>query len=135
MTVPPDVLMQQAAALHSQGRRLEAIALFRQVLAALPESSEGWYELGYLLKAESQYVEALDAYGQALAKGVTRPEEVHLNRAVIYSDHLRRDEDAQRELRAALELARTMSRRCSISAICTRNAGNGRTRWPVTTVS
>jgi len=105
MTIPPDVLMQQAAALHSQGRSLEAIAMFRQVLAALPEASEGWYELGYLLKAESQFEEALEAYGEALARGVTRPEEVHLNRAVIYSDHLRRDDDAERELKAALQLA------------------------------
>lgn len=105
MTESANALMQQAAALHSQGRHLEAIEIFRQVLATRPESSEGWYELGYLLKAESQYEEALDAYGQALARGVRRPEEVHLNRAVIYSDHLRRDEDAERELRSALTLA------------------------------
>lgn len=105
MTEQATALMQQAAALHSQGRPLEAIEMFRQVLAVLPEASEGWYELGYLLKAESQYEEALEAYGEALARGVSRPEEVHLNRAVIYSDHLRRDEDADRELRAALALA------------------------------
>lgn len=105
MTEPTNALMQQAAALHRQGRRLEAIEIFRQVLATRPESSEGWYELGYLLKAEGQYEEALEAYGQALARGVGRPEEVHLNRGVIYSDHLRRDGDAERELRAALVLA------------------------------
>lgn len=105
MTQPANDLMQQAAALHRQGRRLEAIQIFRQVLATRPDSSEGWYELGYLLKAESQHEEALEAYGQALASGVRRPEEVHLNRAVIYSDHLRRDDDAESELRAALALA------------------------------
>lgn len=105
MTDPAQALMQQAAVLHSQGRQLEAIALFRQVLAMRPESSEGWYELGYLLKAESQYEEALAAYGEALARGIGRPEEVHLNRAVIYSDHLRRDEDAERELGSALALS------------------------------
>jgi tetratricopeptide (TPR) repeat protein len=105
MTEPGNVLLQQAAQLHRQGRRLEAIEIFRQVLATRPESSEGWYELGYLLKAEGMYEDALDAYAQALARGVRRPEEVHLNRAVIYSDHLRRDEDAERELRSALALA------------------------------
>lgn len=98
-------LLDQAATLHRLGRPLEAIELFRQVLATYPESSEGWYELGYLLKAESKYEEALEAYGQALERGVRRPEEVHLNRGVIYSDHLRRDDDAERELRAALALA------------------------------
>lgn len=98
-------LLRDAGALQRQGRGLEAIAIFRQVLADQPGSSEGWYELGYLLKAEGQYEQALQAYGQALALGVRRPEEVHLNRAVIHSDHLRRDDDAERELDAALALA------------------------------
>lgn len=98
-------LLRQAGTLHRQGRGLEAIDIFRQVLADQPGSSEGWYELGYLLKAEGKFEEALEAYGQALAFGVRRPEEVHLNRAVIYSDHLRRDEDAERELKAALVIA------------------------------
>ncbi|HVR81108.1 MAG TPA: sulfotransferase [Luteimonas sp.] len=105
MNEQPDALLEQAATLHRQGRRLEAIEIFRQVLATRPESSEGWYELGYLLKAENKYEEALEAYDQALARGVRRPEEVHLNRGVIYSDHLRRDEEAERELRSALALA------------------------------
>lgn len=105
MTGHADALLEQAAALHRQGRGSEAIALFRQVLATRPESSEGWYELGYLLKAEGEYEQALDAYAQALARGVRRPEEVHLNRAVIYSDHLRRDADAERELESALAIA------------------------------
>jgi hypothetical protein len=102
----PAEMLRQAAALHAQGRGLEAIAIFRQVLATQPDSTEGWYELGYLLKAEGQYEEALEAYGEALARGIRRAEEVHLNRAVIYSDHLRRDADAERELRAALARAR-----------------------------
>ena len=98
-------LLRQAAILHAQGRRQDAIAIFREVLADQPGSSEGWYELGYLLKAEGQFEGALHAYGEALALGIRRPEEVHLNRAVIYSDHLRRDADAQRELEAALAIA------------------------------
>jgi tetratricopeptide (TPR) repeat protein len=35
---------------------------------------------------------------------VTRPEEVHLNRGVIYADHLRQDEAAEREYLSALAL-------------------------------
>lgn len=104
MTGQAEDLLNQAATLHRQGRRSEAIELFRQVLATRPESTEGWYELGYLLKAESRYEEALEAYAQALTLGVRRPAEVHLNRAVIYADHLRRDDDAERELKAALAL-------------------------------
>lgn len=105
MTDQAEALFQQATSLHRQGRRREAIEILRQMLATRPESTEGWYELGYLLKAEGNYDDALVAYGQALARGVTRPEEVHLNRAVIYSDHLRRDEQAEQELEAALALA------------------------------
>ena len=104
MTEQAEALIRQAVALHRQGRRPEAIETYRQVLAIRPESTDSWYDLGYLLKAECKYDDALEAYGQALAHGVGRPEEVHLNRAVIYSDHLRRDEEAERELRAALAL-------------------------------
>ena len=67
-----EALLRQAAMLHAQGRRLEAIAIFQQVLADQPGSSEGWYELGYLLKAEGQFDEALHAYGEALALGRKR---------------------------------------------------------------
>lgn len=98
-------LLEQAASLHAQGRRAEAIALFRQVLARHPDSGEGWYELGYLLKDEGEYEQALDAFARALACGVRRPEEVHLNRGVIFSDRLRRDDEAERELLAALAIA------------------------------
>jgi len=105
MTDGSEALLRQAETLHRQGRRPEAIELFRQVLAARPNEIEGWYELGYLLKAEGRYEEALEAYGCALSRRISRPEEVHLNRAVIYSDHLRRDELAEQELMAALTIA------------------------------
>lgn len=98
-------LLQEAQLLHRQGQRGEALDIYRQVLAEQPAASEGWYELGYLLKTDGQFEEALAAYGQALSFGIRRPEKVHLNRAVIYSDHLRRDEDAERELEAALVVA------------------------------
>jgi tetratricopeptide (TPR) repeat protein len=97
--------LARASALHREGRRAEAIAGFEQALSLAADAAEGWYELGYLYKAEGRYEEALAAYGSALAHGVARPEEVHLNRAVILSDHLRRDDAAAEELAAALALA------------------------------
>jgi len=45
--------------------------------------------------------EAEAAYQRLLAR---RPEEVHLNRGIIYSECLRRDEAAAAELRAALAI-------------------------------
>lgn len=105
MSLSADQLLIQAAHAQRQGRRGEALNLFAQSLRLQPEASERWYEFGYLLKAEGRYEEALDAYARALAAGVSRPEEVHLNRGVIYTDHLRRDAEGERELVAALSLA------------------------------
>jgi Sulfotransferase family/Tetratricopeptide repeat len=51
-----------------------------------------------------EFTAALDSYGEALARGARGPEEIHLNRAVIFADCLRQDEAAERELRAALAL-------------------------------
>ena len=102
MSKPYEVLKRQAESLQRQGRRGEAIASYRQLLALQPDLPDCWYELGYLLKADAQYDAALQAYAEALARGMERPEEAQLNRAVIYSDHLRRDGEAERELRAAL---------------------------------
>lgn len=102
MNEPVASLVQQAAALLRQGHRARALETYRRVLAVQPELAECWYNLGYLLKAEGQHEAALAAYAEALARGIRNPEEVHLNRAVIYSDHLRRDDDALRELQRAL---------------------------------
>lgn len=98
-------LVRRAETLWGRDRRPEAIAAYRQLLDIDPELPDCWYNLGYLLKTEGKFDAALEAYARALAYGVTGPEEVHLNRAVIYSDHLRRDAEAERELQTALTLA------------------------------
>jgi tetratricopeptide (TPR) repeat protein len=100
-----DPRLREASMLHRQGRNREAVELFRVALAQSPAPAEIWYEFGYLLRTVGDFTGALDAYGQALARGVSRPEEAHLNRAVIYSDRLRRDEEAAQELDKALALA------------------------------
>ncbi len=97
-------LYQQATAYYRQGRPLLAIASYRRLLSIAPGFADGWYDLGYLLKQQGQHQLALEAYQQALNHGVRDPQEVHLNRAVIYADHLRQDDQAEGELRAALQL-------------------------------
>lgn len=97
-------LAAQAAALERAGRWAAAAALFEQIVARVPEHADAWYELGRLRRHAGQFEAALAAYDTALARHVSAPEEVHLNRAVIYSDELRRPEDAERELNAALRL-------------------------------
>jgi tetratricopeptide (TPR) repeat protein len=98
-------LQREGEALLRIGRREEALDRYRQAVAQDPGLADAWYNLGWLYKAAGRFEEALDAYAQALETGITGPEEVHLNRAVIHADHLRRDEDARQELERALEIA------------------------------
>lgn len=63
-----------------------------------------WYNLGYALRLDRQFAQSLDAYAQALVHGVTGPEEVHLNRAAIFSEQLDAFDEAREELDAALQL-------------------------------
>jgi tetratricopeptide (TPR) repeat protein len=107
MNARADALMRHAVELQRREQRPQAIAAWQQALALAPHSADGWYNLGYLLNAEGRFADALAAYGNALATGVDKAEEVHLNRAVILTDRLRREDDAQRELEAALALAPT----------------------------
>jgi tetratricopeptide (TPR) repeat protein len=100
----PDGAVRAALALDRAGRVPEAIAAYEAVLARWPALADIWYNLAVLRRRLRQFEPALAAYGEALARGVVRPEEVHLNRAVIYADFLRRDVDAERELHAALSL-------------------------------
>jgi tetratricopeptide (TPR) repeat protein len=97
--------LHEARSLQRQGRIPEALEAFKTGLPGVGNDGEPWYEYGYLLKLAGRYEESLDAFGNALRRIVSRPEEVHLNRAVLYSDHLRRDDEAERELRTALTLA------------------------------
>jgi tetratricopeptide (TPR) repeat protein len=107
MNARAHALLRQANELQRREQRPQAIAAYRQALALDPRAPDGWYNLGYLLNAENRFADALAAYGQALAHGVDKPEEVHLNRAVILTDRLRREDEAQRELEAAITLAPT----------------------------
>lgn len=97
-------LLERAESLRRAGRVEEAIAAHRRLLEREPELPDSWYNLGWLHRQARQYEEALTSYGQALERSVRDPEEVHLNRAVIMSDHLGRPGDAQAELEAALAL-------------------------------
>jgi tetratricopeptide (TPR) repeat protein len=94
-----------ADALLQTGRCADAAEAYRDILARDPMNADVWYNLGYALKALGRFEEALAAYQGALKAGVTDPQEVRLNCAVIYSDHLRNDQLAEHELREALAIA------------------------------
>ncbi len=100
----PRRLAQEAAQLERAGRLAAAAAVYERLLARWPDRPTCWYNLAVLQRRTRRYEEALHSYQQALARGIDRAEEVHLNRGVIYADHLRRDDAALAELQAALAL-------------------------------
>lgn len=94
--------LEDAARLADSGRLVEAAECYRRVLAKEPGLADAWFDYARLLRRQRNPDAALAAYQQALDRGVRAPEEAHLNRGVIYSDDLRRPEEAERELNAAL---------------------------------
>ena len=97
---------QQLLSIASQLRRAErvdeAVAAYKRLLALKPDLPDSWYNLAWLERQARHFEDALYSYGRALELNVADPEEVHLNRAVIYSDHLQKPEEAAHELEAAL---------------------------------
>ncbi|MCB1588797.1 MAG: tetratricopeptide repeat protein, partial [Xanthomonadales bacterium] len=101
---PLPALLQQASALHRQGRLAEAVRLFQQAVGIDGSRPGVWHELAYVYKGLGAFAEALQAFDQALALGIARPWEVQLDRAILCADHLRLAEQAREALQAALQL-------------------------------
>jgi cytochrome c-type biogenesis protein CcmH/NrfG len=97
-------LLSQANRLLREGRIEEAIAAFQQLLSVQPNLPDSWFNLAYLQRCARRFDDALASYDQAIRRGVEAPEEVHLNRAAIFSEHLGRTDEAHAELETALRL-------------------------------
>ena len=104
MDAETQALLDRASALREAGRVAEAIAAYRELLEREPALPESWYNLAWLQRRAGQYEHSLQSYAEALKRGVSGPEEVHLNRSVILSDHLARPDEARAELESALAL-------------------------------
>lgn len=97
-------LIRQAEELSRAAQFPEAAATYLRLLSLRPDLADSWYNLALIQRRLGRFDEALASYQQALVRGIRQPEEVRLNRGVIYADDLRRDAEAERELRAALAL-------------------------------
>lgn len=104
MLIPTDprALLQQAARLREVGRFHDSISVYERILQQWPALPDSWFNLARLHRHVGNFDASLKAYTQALKIGISEPEEVHLNRAVILSEDLRREDEAERELMAAL---------------------------------
>ncbi|MFW3175023.1 tetratricopeptide repeat protein [Xanthomonas phaseoli] len=93
---------QRAAHLLQQGHLQQAIAAYQSIVRDRPHAADAWYNLGYLFRRTGDIPAALQAYAQALACGAAAPEQIHLNRAVLLSEHLDDAAAALQELELAL---------------------------------
>ena len=96
--------MLEARALERRGRLAEALLGYERALALVPGHADGWYSLALLQRRARRFEAALESYRRALECGAARPEEIHLNRGVLFAEDLRQPEAAQRELESALQL-------------------------------
>lgn len=99
-----NAMMREAALLSRMGRLVEAAAVYARLLSRWPESADAWYNLALIQRRLGRFDDALASYAKALEHRITKPEEVHLNRAVIFADDLRREAEAEGELVKALTI-------------------------------
>lgn len=81
-----------------------ALEAFREAIVRAPNSAVLRFNFGWFAKQAGRAALALDQYAAALALGIDRPEEVHLNRANIFSELCADPGAARRELQQALDL-------------------------------
>ena len=98
-----DSLLRAAQRYRRAGLVTEAIGAYQKLLARRPDSPNSWYNLARLQRQAREYEAALGSYQRALDAGVESPEEIHLNRGVIFSDDLHRYAEAEREFETALK--------------------------------
>ncbi|RBP53292.1 tetratricopeptide repeat-containing sulfotransferase family protein [Arenicella xantha] len=85
-----------------QQRWMQAAVCYLEFLRSNPSQADGYYNAAYYLKQAGEYARAIENYQQALEHGISQPEEVLTNMAVIYSEHLRQEDQAKSCLERAL---------------------------------
>ncbi len=97
-------LLAQASWLQRAGRHPQALPLLREAVRLQPESAYLHRALGEALADCGDAAAAVQCFGEALQRKPQAPHELHLHRAVLFADRLRRDEAAEAELQHALAL-------------------------------
>lgn len=96
-------ITQTAMFVRQRGYPLDdVIGVLGKFVQRTPGSSVGAYNYAYYLDKDGQHDKSIEQYQRALDLGIKSPEEVHLNLANIFMDHVRDDERARKHLEAAL---------------------------------
>lgn len=90
--------------LYQHGFAAQAAKLYAFYCDLYPARATLLYNHAYYLRFTGAYQQAIEKYQQALKYNIAEPEEVLLNIAVIYSDHLRQEQEAEQALLQALQL-------------------------------
>ncbi|HBK47012.1 MAG TPA: cytochrome c biogenesis factor [Xanthomonadaceae bacterium] len=94
--------LRRGSDLLRQGRMPEAADVLQRLVDDAPHLADAWYNLGYARRRSGDYDAALAAYDRALGLGAAAPEQIHLNRAAILSEHLQQYRQAEDALHSAL---------------------------------
>jgi len=81
-----------------------ALQAYKRYLAYKPDSANAAFNHAYYLSRDGQFEAAVLQYRQALRLGIDAPEEVHLNIANIFIDHLKNAGEARTCLQKALSI-------------------------------
>jgi len=81
-----------------------ALRAYKKYLAYKPGSANAAFNYAYYLSKDGQFEAAIDMYRHSLKAGINAAEEVHLNIANIYMDHLKDGGKARNHLQQALGL-------------------------------
>jgi tetratricopeptide (TPR) repeat protein len=96
---------QVAMLMHRNGFPLkQALNAYQSYLARHPSTPGAIYNYAWYLSRDGQFESAVSEYQRALELGIDQPEEVHLNIANIYMDHLRDNDKAREEFERALAI-------------------------------
>jgi predicted O-linked N-acetylglucosamine transferase (SPINDLY family) len=85
-TVPPDVLLKRAVALHQSGKLEEAISVYRQTILLKPDYADAYNNLGLALQDKGDLAAAIESYRKALALNPDHGQ-AHSNLLLVMSFH------------------------------------------------
>ena len=90
--------------LHKRHDLKPALGAYRTYIANQPGSANAAFNYAYYLSKDGQFESAVKVYERALTSGIANPEEVHLNIANIYMDHLKQGQKAKQHLQRSLAI-------------------------------